>query len=142
MSETKSFREQLASNTLVHVAFGFIAMGAWAVFANRDHPLPQALLAGLVQGLISGALTLFLKKGLERMSAMFFRDRGGEGGRSVAALIAPPLVTATAIGAILITAHTLAHTPEVLATIAVPFTVSTSYAILYNLQLWRAAHGC
>ncbi|MEQ1818857.1 MAG: hypothetical protein ABL871_09620 [Terricaulis sp.] len=143
MSETKSFREQMASNTLVHVAFGFIAMGAWAVFANRAHPLPQALLAGLVQGTISGTLTLFLKKGLERMSAMFFRARqSDEGqGRDIAALFLPPIVTATAIGTILFTAHTLAGTPEVLATIAVPFTVSTSYAVLYNLRLWRAAHG-
>ena len=57
MSETKSFREQMASNTFVHVAFGFLAMGAWAVFANRDHLLQQALLAGLVQGAISGTLS-------------------------------------------------------------------------------------
>ncbi len=141
MSETKSFREQMAANTFVHVAFGFIAMGAWAVFANRAHPLPQALLAGFVQGTISGVLTLFLKKGLERMSAMFFRERSAEGGRDIAALFVPPLITATAIAAILTTAHTLAGTPEVLATIAVPFTVSTTYAILYNLRLWRAAHG-
>lgn len=141
MSEAKSFREQMASNTFVHVAFGFFAMGAWAVFANRDHPIEQSLLAGLVQGTISGVLTLFLKKGLERMSAMFFRGRNHEGGKNIAALIVPPLVTATAIVTILATAHTLAGTPEVLATIAVPFTVSTSYAILYNLRLWRAAHG-
>ena len=141
MSEAKSFRGQMASNTFVHVAFGFLAMGAWAVFANRAHPLPQALLAGLVQGLISGTLTLFLKKSLERMSAMFFRPRNHEGGRDIAALIVPPLVTATAIAAVLTMAHTLAGTPEILATIAVPFTVSTSYAILYNLRLWRAAHG-
>ena len=141
MSEVKSFRERMASNTFVHVAFGFIAMGAWAVFANRAHPIEQALLAGLVQGTISGALTLFLKKGLERMSAMFFRSPNSEGGRDIAALIVPPLVTATAIATILTTAHTLAGTPEVLATIAVPFTVSTTYAILYNLRLWRAAHG-
>ncbi len=143
MSETKSFRETLAQNTFVHVAFGFLAMGAWAVFANRDHPLPQALLSGFVQGLISGTLTLFLKKGLERMSAMFFRARqSDEGmGRNMAALFVPPIVTATAILIILTTAHTLAGTPEILATIAVPFTVSTTYAILYNLRLWRAAHG-
>lgn len=142
MSEAKSFREQMASNTFVHVAFGFLAMGAWAVFANRAHPLPQALLAGLVQGTISGTLTLFLKKGLERMSAMFFNARqSDEGqGRDIAALFVPPLVTATAIGTILFTAHTLAGTPEILATIAVPFTVSTTYAILYNLRLWKAAH--
>ncbi|MEQ1493614.1 MAG: hypothetical protein ABL932_24025, partial [Terricaulis sp.] len=79
----------------------------------------------------------------ERMSAMFFRARqSDEGqGRDIAALFLPPIVTATAIGTILFTAHTLAGTPEVLATIAVPFTVSTSYAVLYNLRLWRAAHG-
>lgn len=143
MSETKSFREQMASSTLVHVAFGFIAMGAWAFFANRAHPLPQALLSGLVQGAISGTLTLFLKKGLERMSAMFFNARqSDEGqGRDIAALFVPPIVTATAIATILFTAHTLAGTPEILATIAVPLTVSTTYAILYNLRLWRAAHG-
>lgn len=150
MSEAKSFREQMASNTFVHVAFGFVAMGAWAVFANRAHPLPQALLAGLVQGTISGTLTLFLKKFLEWMSAYMDRRRprrhapalAGEdaGGPYWLALFIPPLVTATAIGTILFTAHTLAGTPEILATIAVPLTVSTTYAILYNLRLWRAAH--
>ena len=141
MSEVKSFRETLAQSTIFHVAFGFIAMGGWAVFANRDHPLPQVLLAGLVQGAISGTLTLFLKKGLERMSAMFSRSPRTDGGRSVAALIVPPLVTAFSILTILVTAHTLAGTPEILTTIAVPFTVSTTYAILYNLRLWRAANG-
>lgn len=103
-------------------------MGAWAVFANRAHPLPQALLAGFVQGLISGTLTLFLKKGLEWMNARLARG---------AALIVPPLATAVAILAILIGVHTLAGTPEIAATIAVPFTVSTTYAFVYNYGLWR-----
>ena len=60
--------------------------------------------------------------------------------RGLGGLIVPPLITATAIATILSTAHTLAGTPEILATIAVPFTISTSYAILYNLRLWRQ-HG-
>lgn len=118
----------MATSTVVHVGFGFLAMGAWAVFANRAHPLPQALLAGLVQGLISGTLTLFLKKGLEWMNARFV---------GVVALIAPPLITASLILAILVGVHTLAGTPEIAATIAVPFAVSTSYAIVYNYGLWR-----
>jgi hypothetical protein len=162
MSRTKTIGEWMASSTIAHVAFGFLVMGAWAVFANRDHPLPQALLAGLVQGTISGLLTLVLKKFLELMSAKMSptlrqaqRDAGvgtsegekrqpepvGGDARRAAALIVPPLVTATAILVILTTAHTLARTPEVIATIAVPFTVSTTYAVLYNLRLWRAAHG-
>jgi hypothetical protein len=143
MSAFQALRAWAANSTVAHVGFGFLAMGGWAVFANRDHAFPQMLLAGLVQGTISGLLTLFLKKGLERMNAMFFRAPQSDErqGRAIAALIAPPLLTATAILAILVTAHRLAGTPEILATIAVPFTVSTSYAILYNLRLWRAAHG-
>jgi mannose/fructose/N-acetylgalactosamine-specific phosphotransferase system component IIC len=118
----------MATSTVAHVGFGFLAMGAWAVFANRAHPLPQALLAGLVQGLISGTLTLFLKKGLEWMNVRF---------TGAVALIAPPLITASLILAILVGVHTLAGTPEIAATIAVPFAVSTSYAIVYNYGLWR-----
>ena len=77
------------------------------------------------------------------MSAVFFRaPASDEGqGRNVAALIVPPVITAASILAILFTAHTLAGTPEVGATISFPFAVSTTYAILYNLRLWRAAHG-
>ncbi len=139
MSAFQSFRQWAAGSTVFHVAFGFVLMGGWAMFANRDHTLPEMLRAGLVQGLISGTLTLFLKKGLERMNAMFFRSPASDEGqgRGMAALIAPPLITATMILLILTTAHTLAGTPEILATIAVPFTVSTSYAIIYNWGLWK-----
>lgn len=132
MSAFKAARDWMASSTLAHVGFGFFAMGAWAVFANRGHPLPEALQAGLVQGTISGLLTLVLKKFLEWFNARL---------RGLAALVLPPLVTATSILTILTVAHTLAGTPEIAATIAAPFTVSTSYAILYNLRLLREAHG-
>ncbi len=128
MSAFQALRSWAATSTRAHVSFAFIAMGAWGVFANRDHPLPAALLAGFVQGTISAVLTLCLKRFLEWMSARL-RGLGG--------LIVPPLITATAIATILTTAHTFAGTPEILATIAVPFTLSTSYAVLYNLRLWR-----
>jgi hypothetical protein len=143
MSAFKSFSTWAATSTVAHVAFGFLAMGGWAVFANRDHPLGEALQAGLVQGIISGSLTLVLKKALERMNTYFMRaPSSDEGiGRGMAALIVPPLITAATILAILISVHTLAGTPEIAATIAVPFSVSTLYACLYNLRLWRAANG-
>lgn len=142
MSAFQSFRTWAAGSTIFHVAFGFVLMGGWAMFANRDHTLPDMLRAGLVQGAISGTLTLFLKKGLERMSAMFFKARqSDEGqGRDIAALFVPPIVTASGIFIVLLTAHTLAGTPEIAATISFPFAVSTTYAILYNLRLWKAAH--
>ena len=140
---TEASRASWTSNTAVHVAFGFFAMGAWAMFANRAHPHDQMFVAGLVQGAISGLLTLVLKKALERMNTMFLRaPPSDEGiGRRMAALIVPPIITAASILAVLTTAHKLAGTPEIAATIAVPFTVSTTYAILYNLRLWREAHG-
>lgn len=128
MSGLQSFRQWAAQSTVAHVAFGFLAMGGWALFANRDHPLPAMLLAGLVQGAISGLLTLGLKKFLEWQNARL---------KGAAALIVPPAITASTIFVILVSAHTLAATPALWATIAVPFTVSTSYAILYNLRLSR-----
>lgn len=128
MSGLQSFRQWAAQSTLAHVALGFLAMGGWALFANRAHPLEAMLLAGLVQGTISGLLTLGLKKFLEWQNARL---------KGAAALIVPPAITASTIFAILVSAHTLAATPALWATIAVPFTVSTSYAILYNLRLSR-----
>ena len=35
----------------------------------------------------------------------------------------------------------IAGTPEIAATIAFPFTVSTAYAVIYNWGLWRRARG-
>jgi LytS/YehU family sensor histidine kinase len=128
MSAWRALREWAATSTVAHVGFGFLAMGGWAVFANRDHALGQALLSGLVQGTISGLLTLGLKKFLEWFNARL---------AGAMALFGPPLVTAASILAILVTAHALAGTPEIAATIAVPFTVSTSYAVIYNWGLWR-----
>jgi mannose/fructose/N-acetylgalactosamine-specific phosphotransferase system component IIC len=128
MSALKAAREWAATSTLAHVGFAFLAMGGWAVFANRDHALGQVLLSGLVQGTVSALLTLGLKKFLEWFNAKL---------AGPAALIVPPLVTAATILAILISAHKLAGTPEIAATIAVPFTVSTTYAIIYNWGLWR-----
>jgi LytS/YehU family sensor histidine kinase len=128
MSAWKAAREWMATSTLAHVGFGFLAMGGWAVFANRHHELGQALLSGLVQGTISALLTLGLKKFLEWFNAKL---------AGAAALLLPPLITAATILAILVSAHSLAGTPEIAATIAVPFTVSTGYAIIYNWSLWR-----
>jgi LytS/YehU family sensor histidine kinase len=128
MSGFKSLRDWMTTSTIAHVGFAFLAMGAWAVVANRGHEAPQALLAGLVQGSMSGLITLGLKKFLEWSHARL---------RGAAALLLPPFITAASILAILVSAHTLAGTPEIAATIAVPFTVSTTYACVYNWGLWR-----
>lgn len=126
----------LARSSALHVGFACLAMGGWAAFANRAHPLGPMLLVGLVQGLLSGAITLVLKRSLEAMAK---RVSGPF------AFVLPPLVTCIVVLAVLLGAHHLAGTPEVWATIAVPYAVSSSYAWIYNASLVlagrRAAQG-
>jgi hypothetical protein len=55
------------------------------------------------------------------------------------AIAAPPLATMVVVLAVLFTIHRLAGTPEVWATIAVPYTVSSTYAWIYILALRRLA---
>jgi hypothetical protein len=86
-------------SSIVHVGFAFLAMGSWAVFANRAHPMPAPLYAGLLQ--------------------------------------APPLIAGVVSTSLLTAIHMIGGTPEIAGTIAVPLTVATSYAALYNLSLWR-----
>lgn len=110
----------------LHLAVAFVAMGGWALFANRAHPWPAMLTAGLVQGSVSALITLGLKRLVE---ALVRRLRGRLAG------IVPPLACAAASVGVLSVIHGLAGTPELLATIAVPVAVSTTYATLYTRAL-------
>jgi len=120
--------KDLAKSTFVHVGFAFVAMGGWTLWANSGHGLAAAWLPAVVQGAISGAITLVLKHALE---AMVSRLPGP------AAYAVPPLVTASVILAVLIAVHRAIGTPEIARTIAVPWSVSTLYAIVYGASLAR-----
>jgi len=104
-----------------------VAMGGWALFANRAHGL-GALGPALAQGTMSGLITLGLKRVLEAFAARLSGWR---------AYVLPPLATATTILALLVGVHRLIGTPEIAATIAVPWSVSTLYAIVYTATLAR-----
>ena len=121
-----------ADRSFTHVAAGFLAMGGWAIFANRAHPMPAPVIAGLVQGTLTAAITLGLKHILE---ALNHRLPG------IASLLLPPVVACLVSLALLSTIHTLAGTPEVLKTLAVPTTVATLYAAAYTYRLWRRKNG-
>ena len=121
----------LASSGGVHVAFAFIAMGGWALFANRHHPLPKPLIAGVVQGTLSALLTLYLKTAIDALSKRF---------SGAMRLVLPPLVACLGSSAILVAIHAASGTPEILKTIALPLVVSTSYAALYNYSISRGPH--
>ena len=112
----------------VHVAAAFIGLGGWTLFANRFHPFDEALTAALVQGTMSGTITIVLKRFLEWASGRM---------SGAAAALVPPAISASTIFLVLTTVHRLAGTPEVLATIAVPWLVSTIYALLYCRAITR-----
>lgn len=120
---------RLMRSSIVHVAFAFLAMGSWAAFANRAHPMPAPLQAGLLQGAISATITLVLKRSIEYLASRF---------SGLAALLAPPAIAGLVSASVLTVIHTIGGTPEIGRTIAVPLTVATSYAALYNLSLWRS----
>ena len=119
---------RLMRSSIVHVGFAFLAMGGWAAFANRAHPMPAPLQAGLLQGAISATITLVLKRAIEYLASRF---------SGLTALLAPPAIACLVSASLLTLLHTLIGTPEIAKTIAVPLTVATSYAALYNYSLWR-----
>lgn len=120
--------QTIARSSGLHVLIAFAAMGGWAAFANRMHLMPAPLIAGLVQGAISAAITLLLKRTVEALASRF----GG-----VRQLLLPPVIAGGTSLIVLATLHGLAGTPEVLETIALPLAVSTAYAALYSRSLWR-----
>ena len=122
----------LAASSIVHVGFAFVVMGGWAVFANRAHGLPRAMVAGLVQGLLSAGLTLLLKTVIDRLAVSF---------SGPSRLWAPPLIACLGSTAVLLIFHHLAGTPEIVPTIAVPLLVSTSYAAVYNYSIFARTRG-
>jgi len=131
MARTSLSLAQLARASATHVAFAFVAMGGWALYANRTHG-GAAIVPALAQGALSGAITFVLKRVLEAFVARL---------AGLSAYVLPPLTTASVILAVLYCVHRLIGTPEIAATIAVPWSVSTLYAVVYSAVLVRARDG-
>ena len=120
----------LLQSKAVHGVGGFVLMGGWAFFANRDYPMPAPLIAGVVQGLLTATITLFLKRMIE---GIFERTTGP------IQMVLPPLAAFMTSLVLLTIIHTLAGTPALVATISVPLAVSTIYSFLYTIALRRHA---
>lgn len=110
----------------LHMATAFVLMGAWAVFANRAHPMPRPVLAGAVQGAMSALITLCLKRVIDALAARLSGP--------MARVVPPVAAVAISLG-VLVPVHTLAQTPDILRTIALPVDVTFLYATLYTLSL-------
>jgi hypothetical protein len=122
------------------MAFGFVLMGGWAVLANRGHPMPAPLVAGLAQGTMSALLTGVFKAIMDRILGFMAQlpqlRRWRHIGGMVAAGLTGLVIFALSI-TILHTVHRLVGTPELNRTILVPVTVVTFYALVYSAIRWR-----
>ena len=116
-------------SSAVHVAFGFLLMGGWTLWVNRAHGLEASWLPALAQGVFSGAMTAVIKKALEWLDGRL---------PAAVAYILPPFITAASILAALTLLHLAVGTPELIPTIAFPWSISTVYAIVYNIGLVRS----
>lgn len=115
-------------SSLLHMAGGFLAMGAWAYLANRGHGAAAALTAALAQGAATALTTLLLKRIVEAVS---IRTRGAS------RLIRPVLAAWAVSFGLLLAVHLIAGTPELWTTLMVPNLVATLYAALYAAALRR-----
>jgi len=119
---------RLAHSNASHALGAFCAMGGWAFFANSGHAVEDAGTAAVLQGVLSACITLTLKTIIEHLAPRF---------AGTAALWAPPLLAACLSATLLTTLHALSGTPELLLTVALPLTVATAYAAVYNFSLWK-----
>ncbi|CTQ49257.1 hypothetical protein [Jannaschia donghaensis] len=110
----------LARRTWVHVAVGALLMGAWAVFANRMHPMAERLQAGVVQAVLSGTLTALLKTVADHLRLHLPHWSLAAG------------ITFVLSAALLLKVHAMAGTPEIGPTVAVPLAVSGTYVFAYS----------
>ena len=118
----------MLSRGWVHMAVGCVAMGSWAAYANAAHPMPKPAIAGVLQGALSGGITFGLKWVLDRLRSGMTRRVGWW---------LPPVMACGLSLTLLILAHLSAGTPELLQTIALPFSVATLYAVTYNFIMWK-----
>lgn len=107
----------------------FLLFGAWALIANRAHPLPDMARAALTQGALSFTSTAFSVLLLEYLYGL-----GRTPGRKlVLAAVGTPaviLVTMTVV-------HALAGTPRIAVTLLPSGISGTIFAVAYTLNLRR-----
>lgn len=113
----------LASSTFLHMLVAFLIMGCWAFHANRHFPQPQPLVSGLVQGMLSALLTLFLKSAVDFLARRF---------HGFAAFWVPPAIAGLGSACLLVIMHMISGTPHVFRTVIFPLLVSIVYSSLYN----------
>jgi len=98
---------------------GFVLWGSWAFYINSQVSTLAGIKAGIVQGLFSFVSTLLVISILSKLYNHFKQP--------LLKLTLPTLLIVLTLSSILITAHTIANTPEIIKTV----TPSLIVAILF-----------
>ena len=114
-------------SNIISVPGAGLLWGTWAYFSNiQGHPTEVALKAAITQGVYSSVMTLYMV-----FSVYFFWTKTKH---TRLAKIWPTILTAGHTGCLLVLAHTLNHTPNILRTVCPPIAVTTLFCLFLTAQ--------
>jgi len=129
-------RPKTTRKALLISSIAFVLQGSWAVYANQRFGLEKSLVAGLVQGLCSFAMTFVTTMILEYLLALWRALAPG------IRLVAVVTVTTLIIALVQSTAHWIAGTPEIAITIAPAVILGGVYCVVYAFGKMRFSPQC
>lgn len=110
--------------------FAFFLWGGWAFYVNYMQAGWQSgLLSGIVQGVCSFVITLFIAYLVEKQFNWYEH--------ALPKLLLPPICTVLLTGSCLILIHTLIQTPNIFKTLLPVLTVAFLFAVVTNFKLYQ-----
>lgn len=121
----------LNKSNIISVPGAGLIWGTWAYFSNiHGHTAEVALKAAITQGVYSSVMTLYMV-----FSVYFFWTKTKH---TRLAKVWPTILTVGHTACLLILAHTLNHTPNILRTVLPPITVTTLFCLFLTAQYSKA----
>ena len=112
---------------LVTATGAFFVWGGWAFWVNRVPDIQHGYVSGITQGMASFVITLLMVESV-RLIALRVPP--------AYQLWLPPLLTASVNGVVLLVVHSLAKTPNILATIAAPLAVAFCFCLFTSYKIY------
>lgn len=116
------------SNAALPAVVAFVLWGGWAFYANVDSSSTFPLIPALVQGSASAIITLLMALAVQRLNILFAATP------RLAAWL-PPFVIVAITSTLLVVFHSLAGTPNLVATVIPPSAVAFAFCLFLSLSL-------
>ncbi|MEH6541875.1 hypothetical protein [Halopseudomonas sp.] len=133
MSATTPDNANSRRGRLVAMLLAFLIWGGWALFANWRNDPTHALVAGLLQGAFSAALTLLMAM---TVTALFRRLPDNP-----LRVALPALLIVSVSFTLLFLLHSWHQTPALWQTIIPPSSMAFAYCLFLSLRLHREARA-